>query len=83
MILDLSWRVGANRSDDRVDGLVKWLLGQQGEYGLWLYEAHAEASRWVSFDLLRSLARIDSSKEWFSEEPRTAYRSYPERPRRF
>ncbi len=83
LILDLCWRIEAARTDERVDDLVRWIVEQQGPYGLWEYEPRPEASRWVSFDILRSLSRLDSSTDWLSSEPRTPYVSYPKKPRRF
>ena len=83
LILDLCWRVGASRKDERVNELIAWIQESQGQYGLWEYEPHPEASRWITFDILRSLSRIDESTEWFSMRPRTRYESYPSRKRRF
>jgi hypothetical protein len=83
LILDLCWRVGADRSDERVVDLVTYLRDAQGRYGLWQYLPRPEASRWVSFDLLRSLSRLDDTTDWLSLEPRTPFTAYPRRPKRF
>jgi hypothetical protein len=56
---------------------------QQGPYGLWEYAAHPEVSRWVSFDLLRSLSQIDRGGDWVSLEPRMPFQPYPKRRRRY
>ena len=82
-ILDLCWRVGASQEDGRVAELVTFIGQQQGEYGLWEYPHRPQASRWVSFDLLRSLARIDQTGDWLSQEPRTPFRSYLQKQKRF
>lgn len=84
-ILDLCWRVGAHVEDERVADLVAFVRGQQGQYGLWDYAARPPATRWVTFDLLRSLARLagNDAGEWFSLEPRTPFRTYPTRERRY
>ena len=82
-ILDLCWRVRATLDDKRMAELVKFVKRQQGPYGLWEYAPHPQASRWVTFDLLRSLSRIDESSDWLSLEPRTPFRPYPKRERRF
>ena len=63
--------------------MVAFVKGLQGPYGLWPYESHPEASRWVTFDLLRSLSRIDEETDWVSLEPRTPFQPYPKRPRRY
>jgi hypothetical protein len=83
LILDMCWRVGATLEDERVADLVEFVRGLQGSYGLWEYTARPQASRWVTFDLLRSLSRLDESGEWLSAEPRTPFQPYPSRQRRF
>jgi hypothetical protein len=82
-ILDLCRRVGATREDDRVADLVEFVNQLQGPFGLWEYTPHPRASRWVTFDLLRSLSRIDETVDWISLEPRTPFRPYPKRERRY
>jgi hypothetical protein len=42
-----------------------------------------QVSHWVTFDLLRSLSRLDGTTDWLSLEPRTPFRAYPKRERRF
>lgn len=82
-ILDLCRRVGATREDDRVADLIEFVNQLQGAYGLWKYTPHPRASRWVTFDLLRSLSRVDETVDWISLEPRTPFRPYPRRERRY
>ena len=82
-ILDLSWRVGAGPEDERVAANFAFVKELQGPYGLWNYNPHPEAARWVTFDLLRSLTRIDRETDWLSSEPRTPFQPYPKKPRRF
>ncbi len=82
-IIDLSWRVGATLDDERVAELARFIQAQQGRYGLWDYPHRLQASRWVTFDLLRSLAHIDREAGWVSFEPRTPFRPYPKKSRRF
>ena len=92
-VLDLCWRVGANLEDERVAEMVGFVEGLQGPYGLWAYTPCPQASRWVTFDLLRSLSRLgdinwadadrEGAADWFSLEPRTPFQAYPRRVRRF
>jgi len=63
--------------------MVKYIQEVQGTYGLWDYIPNPQATSWVTFDLLRSLSRLDETGEWISTEPRTKYKSYPRAPRRF
>ena len=83
MILDLCWRIGATKEDPRVKDLIKYIQETQGEHGIWTYEPKPQVSRWVTFDILRSLSKIDETGEWISTQPRTKYRSYPRKPKRY
>jgi hypothetical protein len=83
MVLDLCWRIGASGSDPRVAGFVEFARESQGRYGLWEYNQAPQLSRWVSFDVLRSLRRLDIEGDWISSEPRTPFKPYPALPRRF
>jgi len=82
-ILDLSWRIGASLKDGRVADNVKFVKGLQGPYGLWKYKRHPEVSRWITFDLLRSLSRLDEETDWSSMELRIPFQPYPKKPHRF
>lgn len=82
-VLDLCWRIGATLDDVRVSEMVAFIRSQQGEYGLWDVAGHPEASRWVTYDLLHSLSRLDASGDWVSAEPRTPFQTYPQQPRRY
>ncbi len=82
-ILDLCWRIGATLEDDRVAENVKFVKELQGPYGLWEYPTRPEASRWITFDLLRSLSKLDEKGDWLSLEPRTPFKPYPKRKRRY
>jgi hypothetical protein len=83
LLLDLCWRVGAAQEDERVAEVAEFVHRMQGPYGLWEYTPRPQASRWVTFDLLRSLSRLDRAADWSSMEPRTPFRAYAKRRRRF
>lgn len=76
-LLDLCWRVGATTIDVRVADLVAFVEKLGGPYGLWPYAAKPQVSRWLTFDLLRSLSRLDAAGDWLSLEPRTPFQAYP------
>lgn len=82
-ILNLCSRVGANKDDDRISDFIEFIKSEQGEFGLWDYIPHPIATRWLTFDLLRSLSLIDKNVEWISKEPRTPFQSYPRKTKRF
>ncbi|MCU0519296.1 MAG: hypothetical protein MUF84_01185 [Anaerolineae bacterium] len=81
-VLDLCRRVGATLEDPRVADIVDFVRGLQGPYGLWDV-APPQASRWVTFDLLRTLSRLDAAGDWVSHEPRTPFQTYTKQPRRY
>ena len=83
-MLDLCRRVGAGPEDERVAGTVEFVTGLQGAYGLWQHSSHPQLSRWLTFDLLRSMARLheQSGGDWVSTEPRTPFQPYTKRQRR-
>ena len=81
-VLELASRCGASRDDPRVGDLIDFLLGLRGENGLWQHPTHPELARWLTFDILRSLRRLERG-EWIGLAPRTAFRAYPKRRRRY
>jgi hypothetical protein len=95
LILDLCARVGADaQNDGRVADLARFVRGLAGPAGIWEYAANLAASRWVSFDIARSLAAVESGARrgrgkkrtgpsWQSEEPRTPFTPYPRKKRRY
>jgi hypothetical protein len=83
LILDLCWRIGASREDERVAEIIHFVSDLQGVNGLWEYASRPQASRWLTFDLLRSLSRLDVKAEWLSLEPRTPFQPYNKKMKRF
>jgi hypothetical protein len=81
-VLELAARCGAARDDPRVDDLVQFLLTLRGENGLWQHPTYPELARWLTFDILRSLRRLESG-DWIGLAPRTAFRAYPKGRRRY
>jgi hypothetical protein len=82
-ILNLCWRVGVNIEDERINELIEFIKSEQGEYGLWEHFKHPQATRWLTFDLLRSLSHINKNVEWISEEPLTPFQAYPKKNKRY
>ncbi len=81
-ILKLCSRIGASVDDPRIKELVDFVWEQRNRYGLWEY-TKPQASRWVTYDLLRTLDEVGVEDEWVGMEPRTPFQSYPKRRRRF
>ncbi|GAG78409.1 unnamed protein product [marine sediment metagenome] len=82
-ILNLCWKIGASLNDDRISELVDFVKGEQGEYGIWECSLHPQASRWLTFDLLRTFSHLDSNTDWISLEPRTPFQEYSKKMKRF
>ncbi len=60
LLLDLCGRVGISKNEPRVAALLGFIHSHQGEYGLWEPSDWPQAARWLTFDLLRSLHRINN-----------------------
>jgi hypothetical protein len=81
-VLDIAARAGASVEDERVAGVVEFLLDRRGPFGLWEHPSYPELSRWLTFDILRSL-RLLRAGDWRGVAPRVPFRAYPARRRRF
>lgn len=58
LVLDLCGRVGISKDEPRAADLLGFIRSLQGVYGLWESADWPQASRWLTFDLSRSLARL-------------------------
>jgi hypothetical protein len=83
LYLDLCWRVGASLEDRRLSNLATFAKSEQGPFGLWEYRPRPQASRWITFDVIRSLSNLDQVSDWISTEPRTPFQPYPRRVKRY
>jgi hypothetical protein len=81
-MLALCAAAGISREDPRVSELVDGILARRGCYGLWELDDFPGATRWITFDILRSLSRL-SGDGWLGLEPPTPFQAYPRRSRRF
>ena len=82
-ILKLCIRLGASLEDPRVEELAQFVIDQRGENGLWGYNSKPQASKWVTYDLLRTLNDLGKDADWTGSEPRTPFQPYPVRRKRF
>jgi hypothetical protein len=83
LILELCARIGATQEDERVAELADFILQRRGPYGLWEYTQRPQVSRWLTLNLIRSLAALEPEGKWQSQEPRTPFQAYPKRKKRF
>jgi hypothetical protein len=82
-ILGICSRLGATVDDNRINDLVDHIRGLQGDYGLWEYLPKPQVSRWLTLDILRSLVKVDAEGNWVNMEPRTPFRAYLKKVKRF
>ena len=82
-LLNLCWRVGASINDERIAEFISFINNEQGKYGLWENIKYPRVSRWLSFDLLRSLSKLDFNEEWISLEPPTPFQAYYKKKKRY
>jgi hypothetical protein len=80
-VLELASRAGASAEDARLAGLVDFLRARRGPAGLWEHPSHPELARWLTFDILVSLRRLDAG-DWVGVAPRVPFRAYRPRLRR-
>jgi hypothetical protein len=82
-ILNLCWRIGVSTTDQRLSEVIDFIMGLQGDYGLWDCSLHPQATRWLTYDILHSLSKLKSEQDWISLEPRTPFRAYSKKEKRF
>lgn len=83
LILSLCSQIGASREDQKVTQLVDFITQEQGELRLWHYQPNPQVDRWLTFEILRSLKRLDVDDAWVSLEPRTPFQAYGKKQRRY
>lgn len=83
LLADLCSRVGLSPADPRLADLRDFLAGLRNEFGLWQSPAYPQITRWLSFDLQRSLRLLQAGGDWVGNQPRTPFQPYPKRERRY
>jgi hypothetical protein len=79
-ILELAARAGASPDDTKIAAILSFLRGLRGAGGLWEHPERPDLSRWLTFDLLRTLRRLDDGGDWLAGAPTLPFRAYPRRP---
>ena len=82
-LLKLCVRLGASLDDPRVKDLVDFVIDQRGKNGLWEYISKPQASKWITYDLLRTFEELGQDADWVGSEPRTPFQPYPLKRKRF
>jgi hypothetical protein len=73
-VLELAARAGASADDPRVRELVSFLEGLRGAAGLWEHPERPDLSRWFTFDVLRTMRRLEAG-DWLGGAPRVPFRA--------
>jgi len=81
-VLKLLTRVEASTNDQRMSDLIDFIREQQSGYGFWEY-VKPQASKWIAYDILRTLKVVLSESDWANFEPRTPFQPYPAKRKRF
>ncbi len=82
-LLELASKAGFAKSEPRVEKLIGFLAGERTSSGIWRYSRAPQASRWVTFILLRALKNVDEEGRLFGDEPPTPFTDYPRQNRRW
>lgn len=73
-VLELATRVGASTDDPRVADLLSFLDGLRGGAGLWEHPQRPDLTRWLTFQILISLRRLEAG-DWVGGAPRVPFRA--------
>jgi len=83
LTLQLCSRIGADKNDQRVKNIIELLLSSCNNSGLFEYRQKPHFSKWLSYEILRTIESIADSSEWQSNEPSTPFQAYPKSNKRF
>lgn len=82
-LLEVAVKTGFARSEPRLEALVAAIEAELTATGLWRYPAAPQASRWVTFVLLKTLKNFTEAGRLYGGEPPTPFTEYPSRQRRW
>ncbi len=71
-LLDLCSRVGVSRDDRRLDELASDVIGRRNVAGMFEHPSYPHLSRWLTFDVLLALRRLDEATWSSQDDLRTA-----------
>jgi hypothetical protein len=72
-VLELATRAGAGPDDPRAAAIDAFLESKRGPAGLWEHPTRPDLSRWLTFDLLLNLRRLESG-DWSGTAPSLPFR---------
>jgi hypothetical protein len=72
-VLEIASRMGASAADPRIADLASFLERLQGPSGLWEHPERPELTRWLTFDILASMRRLERG-DWAGGAPRLPFR---------
>jgi hypothetical protein len=80
-VLELASRIGASLDDPRVADLATFLEARRGDGGLWEHPERPDLTRWLSFQIVASMRRLETS-DWAGAAPRVPFRAREDSRRR-
>lgn len=83
LTLQLCSRIGASKSDQRVQNVIELLLSSCNSSGLFEYKQKPHFSKWVTYEILTTIDRIPETSDWQSNEPSTPFQAYPKARKRY
>jgi hypothetical protein len=82
-LLEISLKAGVSRSEPRVEKLIGFVYAERTGSGLWRYQKMPQVSRWVTYQLLKTLKIFTDDGDLYGDEPPTPFTNYPRRLRRW
>lgn len=76
LTIDLSWRIGVSSEDKNLKKILDFVKNSINKFGLLLYEPNIIASKWITFDFIRSLKNLQVSDTWFSDNIEIPFQKY-------
>lgn len=73
LIMYLCAKAKVSKTDSRLQDIIAFLNSIRLPNGLWEYNKSISASRYLTYDLLKSMMQLDENSSWFSIEPETSF----------
>ena len=83
LTLNLSWRIGVSEDDRQLQNLVNFIKKSVNQFGLLKYLPNPLATRWITYDLKKSLQNLRIEEDWEAHDFKIPFQRYSKAPRRF
>ena len=75
--LELSWRIGVSRDDTRLKNIIEFVEKSFNSFGMLEYKPQPLASRWITYDALRSMNNLKFNVDWINDNKKIPFQRYP------